>query len=586
MFSEFNLPLIIAVAAVIALVIFAAVHAGGGSLDGFKTKTVGDGQHGTARWATKQEIRQTYHHVLFQPEQWRKGEKLPKTQGIVLGSAKVKGKLCALVDSDDIHCLMIGASGVGKTTYFLYPNLEYACASGMSWLALDTKGDLARNYGTIAHDFYGYHVAVIDLRNPSRSDGFNFLTLVNHYMDIDAQADGGDLAARAKAEKYAKILAKTIVNPEGDKTDRGQNAFFYDSAEGLLAAVILLMAEFLPPVKKEGAVHERRHIASVFKVMQELLAPAPGGKNQFQLLMNLLPGEHKAKWLAGAALTAADQAMSSVISTVLSRLNAFLDSEIEQLLCFDSAINAEEFVTNKSAIFLILPEEDPVKNFIAALMIQNLSRELFAVADEHGGKLPNRAIMYCDEFGTMPPFDVLPLFSAGRSRRLTLVPIIQSLAQLEKNYGREGAEILVDNCQDTIFGGFAPQSQTAEKLSQSLGKRTVLSGYVSKGQGGASTTSQMIERPLMTPDELKSMPKGNFIIMKTGTHPAKTRLKLFLEWGITFKEPYSVPEQSKRKIYYASRKELELAIRDKFSSQKSAQVNDAEQEILKKEKKQ
>ena len=30
---------------------------------------------------------------------------------------------------------------------------------------------------------------------------------------------------------------------------------------------------------------------------------------------------------------------------------------------------------------------------------------------------------------------LLPLFSAGRSRRLTLVPIIQSLAQLEKNYG-------------------------------------------------------------------------------------------------------------------------------------------------------
>lgn len=65
-------------------------------------------------------------------------------------------------------------------------------------------------------------------------------------------------------------------------------------------------------------------------------------------------------------------------------------------------------------------------------MIQNLSRELFAVADENGGKLQNRVVLYCDEFGTMPPFDVLPLFSAGRSRRLTLVPIIQSLAQLEK----------------------------------------------------------------------------------------------------------------------------------------------------------
>ena len=43
----------------------------------------------------------------------------------------------------------------------------------MSFLALDTKGDLARNYGTIASRYYGYQVAVIDLRNPTRSDGYN-----------------------------------------------------------------------------------------------------------------------------------------------------------------------------------------------------------------------------------------------------------------------------------------------------------------------------------------------------------------------------------------------------------------------------
>ena len=76
--------------------------------------------------------------------------------------------------------------------------------------------------------------------------------------------------------------------------------------------------------------------------------------------------------------------MASVMSTVLSRLNAFLDSELEQVLCFDSAINAEKFGSEKSAIFLILPEEDTTKNFMAGLMIQNLSRELFALADEIG----------------------------------------------------------------------------------------------------------------------------------------------------------------------------------------------------------
>ena len=525
------------------------------TLGNIKSRTVGDGQHGTARWATDKEIKQTYAHVPFKVREWRRGQNLPTEQGLILGCKGQPQELTALVDSDDIHCLMIGASGIGKTAFFLYPNLEYACASGMSWLALDSKGDLARNYGTIAKNCYGYNVSVIDLRNPTRSDGNNLLTLVNRYMDI-ARKDPKNLAARAKAEKYAKILAKTIVNPDGDDSNRGQNAFFYDAAEGLLTSAILMLAEFLPPDKEHP--QERRHIVSVFKLVQDLLEPSKvKGKSHFQLLMSKLPPDHKARWFAGAALNSAEQAMASVMSTVLSRLNAFLDSELEQVLCFDSAIDAEKFGSEKSAIFLILPEEDTTKNFMAGLMIQNLSRELFAVADENGGKLQNRVVLFCDEFGTMPPFDVLPLFSAGRSRHLTLVPIIQSLAQLEKNYGKEGSEIIQDNCQDTIFGGFAPNSQTAEVLSKALGNRTVLSGSVSRGKNDPSQSLQMMERPLLTPDELKSIPKGNFIVQKTGQHPMRTRLRLFLEWGITFEEPYIVPERADRAVAYANREDLE-----------------------------
>lgn len=146
-----------------------------------------------------------------------------------------------------------------------------------------------------------------------------------------------------------------------------------------------------------------------------------------------------------------------------------------------------------------------------------------------------------------------------------MVPIIQSLAQLEKNYGREGAEILTDNCQDTIFGGFAPNSQTAEQLSKSLGSRTVLSGSVSRGKNDPSQSLQMMERPLMTPDELKSIPKGSFVVMKTGTHPMQTKLRLFLDWGITFGEPYATPEHAARPVAYASRQELLLSIGKKYS---------------------
>ena len=559
--------LILSVGGIILMLFFVTYASQRHNLNSIKDKTVGNGQHGTARWATQQEVRRTYHHVPFTPEQWRlearEGKQLtaggkPLPQGVILGSKGLRTTI-ALVDSDDVHVLMIGASGVGKTAYFLYPNLEYACASGMSFLALDTKGDLARNYGAIARDIYGYRISVVDLREPTRSDGNNLLTLINRYMDKHRD-NPRDIGAKAKAEKYTKILAKTIINPEGDNTDRGQNAYFYDSAEGLLASVVLLLSEFLPPETAGG--YELRHIASVFKLVQELLMESSSrrGGNQFQELMQLLPADHKAKWLAGSALTASDQGMNSIMSTVLSKLNAFLDTELEQVICFDGGIDAELFVRERCAIFLILPEEDATKNFVASLMIQNLARELFSVANEHGGRLPNRAVFFCDELGTMPPFDILPLFSAGRSRRLTLVPIIQSLAQLEKNYGKEGSEILCDNCQDTIFGGFAPNSQTAAALSDNLGSRTVLSGTVTKGRNDDSQSLQMMERPLMSPDELKSMPKGSFVVMKTGTHPMRTKLKLFYDWGIRFEKPLEMPDRGSRPVHYAGKAELEKAI--------------------------
>ncbi|NCC68765.1 MAG: type IV secretory system conjugative DNA transfer family protein, partial [Clostridia bacterium] len=332
------------------------------TLGGIKAKTVGDGQHGTARFATKREIQKTYKRVPFNVAAWRKGKNRPETQGIILGSVVRKKEVTALVDSDDVHCLMIGASGVGKTAFFLYPNLEYACASGMSFLCTDTKGDLFRNYGTIARDYYGYSIAVIDLRNPTRSDGNNMLHLVNKYMDI-YRANPDDLASKARAEKYAKIIAKTIINSSGDSSSYGQNAFFYDAAEGLLCAVILLVAEYLPPEKQpDGTEHDCRHIISVFKLVQELLEPSKDKRrSQFQILMNQLPPEHKAKWFAGAALNSAEQAMMSVLSTVLSRLNSFLDTEMEQVLCFDTAIDAERFCNERSAIFIVLPEEDLTK---------------------------------------------------------------------------------------------------------------------------------------------------------------------------------------------------------------------------------
>lgn len=596
-----------------------------------KSKTVGDGQHGSASFATPKEMDKFFKRVNYTPTAWRINNPESLPQGIIIGCniTKIwkKKKVTAVVDEGDVHALMIGAAGVGKTAKFLYPNIEYCCASGMSFVTSDTKGDLLRSYAPIAKKYYGYDISVLDLRNPTQSDGFNMLHMVNRYMDDYLQTDS--LVSKAKAEKYAKIISKTIMNSGGfDSANAGQNAFFYDSAEGLITSVILVISEFCSPYallplqrqNKKEAIEKRlkyienmrnfcienkvtflpqkdsarkeaetaeivilfkpqkendgepethhgeeRHIISVFKLIQDLLGPSEvKGKSQFKLLMELLPEEHKARWMSGAALNTSEQAMASVLSTALSRLNAFLDSEIEQLLCFETKINTESFCKQKSAIFLIMPEEDDSKYFLISLIVQQLYREMLSIADEMGGKLPNRVMFFLDEFGTLPAIQSAEMmFSASRSRRISFVPIIQSLAQLEKNYGKEGKDIIIDNCQICIYGGFAPNSEAADVLSKILGERTVMTGSVSQGKD-KSKSLQMTGRPLMTADELKVMPKDTFIVTRTGVKPMKTILKLFFEWGIQLNEKYALRQPVVRKVCYADKKEIRSAIIKKY----------------------
>ena len=522
------------------------------NLNSIKNRQVGNGQHGTARFASDSEIKSTLRLIPYEPQKWRTGATQPSYQGIIVGSKRVRGKVYALVDEHDVHALMIGSAGVGKTAFFLYPNLEYACASGMSFLATDTKGDIFRNVAPIAEKYYSYKISVIDLRNPLQSHHFNMLHLVNKYMDQYLE-NPTNVTLKAKAEKYAKIIAKTIIYSSGTSMDFGQNQFFYDSAEGLLTATILILAEY--------GQKEKRHIVSVFKLIQDLMAPLGTKSTEFKELLNHLPENHKARWFAGAALNTSDQSMQSIMSTALARLNTFIDSELEQVLCFDTDIDAETFCNQKSAIFLVLPEEDNTKHFIISLIIQQLYREILIVADEQGGKLKDRIMFYLDEIGTIPKIDSIEMiFSASRSRRLSIVAIIQSLAQLEKNYDKLGAEIIVDNCQLSIFGGFAPNSETAETLAKNLGTQTILSGSVSRGKGESSQSLQMIERPLMTSDELKSMPKGQFIVMKTGSNPMRVKLMLYEKWGIRFEETYHVPVNPEQHVEYITKQEILNAI--------------------------
>ena len=65
--------LILLLAVVFGALVSIAAFSNRGSLDSIKSKDVGDGQHGTARWATPAEVRKTFRSIPFQPALWRKG---------------------------------------------------------------------------------------------------------------------------------------------------------------------------------------------------------------------------------------------------------------------------------------------------------------------------------------------------------------------------------------------------------------------------------------------------------------------------------------------------------------------------------
>lgn len=101
---------------------------------------------------------------------------------------------------------------------------------------------------------------------------------------------------------------------------------------------------------------------------------------------------------------------------------------------------------------------------------------------------------------------------------------IRQSEQRKERYGEETAETVFNSCHDTIAGAFGPLSQDAEFLSKQLGSRTARTGSVTTDgkTGEQSSTQQMMEVPLMAPNELREMPKGDFVLLKTFCRSVRT----------------------------------------------------------------
>ncbi|MEG1631860.1 MAG: type IV secretory system conjugative DNA transfer family protein [Hydrogenoanaerobacterium sp.] len=501
------------------------------NLENIKAKDVGDGQHGKARWATDDEIKNTYEVV-------RQGKE--KTPGFVLGQTK-GGQW--IIDISDMSALLIGPPGCGKTTREILPTVMYngivnknTKGNGASMIITDLMGDVLRLAGNFLEK-NGYENIYLNLRFPFQSYFFNLLNNVNKHMESYLAADNerDRLIFFGKAERYAKTLAQSIVYNTDTQQSSDASAYFNETAQGLITGIVLLVSEY-------ATQKDQKHILSVFNLIIELNGVSdeqnnnPNQRNKLHDMLEHVQNE-RIKQYVGPAMSADFRSSMNIFSSALGKLVGLIDAELEQMISRHSQeIDDISFIEKPTAIFIICPDENPTRYFFATLFMRYFLNDLIEQARTGGkGKLPRQVFCLWDEFGNMPPIkNVDTLFSATRSAGIRIMPALQSLGQLQKSYNANTAKIIRETCQITVTTYVAPQAyDTAKEISQSLGNRTVQGGSVSMGKGGQQTV-QMMAKPLLSPDEIMRLKQGEFVVMKSGAMPMLSHLPYYADYLPTY----------------------------------------------------
>lgn len=526
------------------------------NLSSVKMRRAGDGQYGMARFMTDAEKNETYSWV-------RAGKE--KEPGFVVGYNKQGWR----IDTSDQSILLVSPPGGGKTTAEIIPTLKYNAqvnrntdGQGASLIVTDAKGQLVSTCSSFLNEA-GYNTFALDFRFPLYSHHYNLMNNVNIYVDKAKAAKDLDerILAQAKAEKYAKVLAQSIVNNTAvpiNSTSEGSQ-YFNETSEGLITAIILIVSEY--------GYDGERHIISVFRLIIDLNGLSEESsetlqKNRLEELFNLLPPENRAKLFAGPSIKADVRTSMNIFSSALGKLVSFIDGELEQMICdHSSQLNTEDFISKPTVIFLIVPDEDTTKHFFSSLYIRNIMNELIALAEREQGQVLRRPVLCTwDEFGQIPPIkDFSSLVTAARSRGIRFMTALQSLGQLEERYSSAQSKTIRQAFQMTMFSYQSPNAiETAREFSNVLGTYTTTSGSVSHGDRNDSSSRQLIERKLKKEDEIiNDMPFGEWIVIKAGCHPIQTHLKPYFKVfkDIKEKSPETRPAQVKT-IHYLTEEKI------------------------------
>ena len=440
-------------------------------------------EHGSAKWGKAKEINKKY-------------EQEPKLSNKIL-TKHVSIGYDGRIHRRNLNTLVIGGSGAGKTRFYAKVNVLQA---NTSFIILDPKGEIARDEGYLL-EREGYDVKVLDLINMEKSHCYNPFVYLKTDNDV---------------QRLVTNLFKATT-PKGSQSSDP----FWDTSAAMLLLSLMFYLWYEAPTDEQNfpMVMEMLRAGDVKEEDENYISPLDILFNQLEVENpNHIALKYYRDYRSGSAKT-----LKSIQITLASRLEKFNLDSLAGLTQTDE-LELDKIGEKKTALFAIIPDNDPSFNFLVSMLYTQLFQQLFYIADyKYGGRLPVHVHFLMDEFANVSlPDDFQNILSVMRSREISVSIILQNLAQLKKLFEKDW-ESIVGNCDEFLYLGGNEQS-THKYVSELLGKATIdMNTYgKSTGKSGSySTNYQLSGRELYTPDEVRMLDNKYAILFIRGERPIK-----------------------------------------------------------------
>lgn len=190
--------------------------------------------------------------------------------------------------------------------------------------------------------------------------------------------------------------------------------------------------------------------------------------------------------------------------------------------------------SEKTAVFLIIPDENTTRHPLAALYVAQTYQELVKLSRKHRNRLPVRVHMLLDEFGNMPQFnDFVTKLTVSGGRGILWNIVVQGINQIKKTYGADDMGTILGNCHTWIYI-LTTDSTTAKEISFKLGTYTVESETLSSNRNdrssGTGASRGLMKRELLTPDEVLRLPVETSLVIRARKNPAMLSCPDITKW--------------------------------------------------------